>query len=262
MEQYSPGYNNGSDETDHDDETIHEGFKSAFIHHNHDAIALGCSFTSTQILPAGYIWPDIIKHLTQQNIAVISATGVGLNWLWNNYIRFVTEYGNPTQVYLLTPDLRRIRFKSNRNLNPNNDHQLNWQHKSNDYTDWGGKKARITAHNGKTIPINTALATHTNLTSLDNLHHHTQQNNIQFTHTTWWKPTHNTLTKLAYPKYTPLNTKCDHTPQTTHQQQWWNNSHDNQHGGLHDQIHFAQTLINTHITNTQIATLPTESTTP
>lgn len=49
---------------------------------------------------------------------------------------------------------------------------------------------------------------------------------------------------------------CDHEPQTDLQDRFWVKALDNQHTGLHDQIHFAEHFIQKRISNDQLKLLP------
>lgn len=50
---------------------------------------------------------------------------------------------------------------------------------------------------------------------------------------------------------------CDHFPQTEYQKKWWSVASDNgKHPGIHDQIHFAEHLLNQRIENEFLRTLP------
>lgn len=253
---YQPGYNDGKDAIEH---YVHTSCPDATFTHGSiteaDILALGCSFTEGACIPPEQSWPQIVADLTNKTVKVIAMSGVGIGWMWEQYLLYTTQSNKFNEVMLLVPDLFRHTFKSQTNHNKHNTHKLNWVPQYKQYYD-KTEPAKIRQHDGQRADINTSVITHLNLQALNNFEHHTQHTNKTFTHSTWWHPTHYTLSKLNYPNYTPLNLHCDHQPQTKKQHKWWNTSRDGNHGGMHDQIHFAQTFLKKPITNNELATLP------
>lgn len=240
--EYIPGYWPGPDKSTQD-HTLATEFREGTNKEASAVLCLGCSFTSGHDIPAELSWPHIISLATGFTVDVLAGTGIGYVTLENWLVQYLAERGIPSHVLVLGPDFQRLQVNMHPKTNTVTDLRLNWDSLRETYWANGSDKFKLRQYDGKNIPPHHSIITGVNIDALQRIRLISKATAANFAVSTWWTQTHLTLTELDFPHYEPLSTKCGHTPLNDTQRKWWNHSLDGQHGGLHDQIHFAETFL-------------------
>lgn len=208
-----------------------------------DILCLGCSFTSGHMIPAELSWPRMIAIEKDLTVDVKAGTGIGYVTLENWLVQYLAERGIPSHILLLGPDFQRLQVKMPPETNKVTDLRLNWDPISESYWANGSDKFKLRQYDGKKIDPHHSIITGVNIDALQRIRMIARAVKANFSVSTWWTQTHRTLTELDFPDYEPLSMDCGHTPLNDTQHEWWEHSTDGHHGGMHDQIHFAETFL-------------------
>lgn len=246
--------------------------------HRPDILAFGCSVTAGVGIERQFTWPAIARKLTGASVNLCSRGGSSLAF----QIRLISEqiaiYGAPKAIIGLIPNLERSWLPA---AKPSEATTIRDQHYTYD-PDLGYLPSETSAvvfthlrdkmrFREKALPP--FVATWNNLNLLWILDHLCDAFEIPLTLSSWNQPTVELgpdLPSFSCPAYRawrdpryhihpgwgdPSDRRCGHTPANSEQAQVWEIGSDRWHPGLHHQIHFCEHLLQTEISQEQVATL-------
>lgn len=252
--EYEPNFWSGLDKSI-DEASLATEFREGTSKEAGDILCLGCSFTSGHAIPAELSWPHMIGIEKGLTVDVYAETGIGYVTLENWLVQYLAERGIPSHILILGPDFQRLQVNMSPETNDVTDVRLNWDPIGERYWANGSDKFKLRQFDGRKIPPHHSIITGVNIDALQRIRMIARAVKANFSVSTWWGQTHRTLTELDFPDYEPLSMECGHQPLNETQKTWWEHSLDGNHGGMHDQIHFAETFLGEQLSQTTLEKL-------
>jgi hypothetical protein len=266
------------------DGSVATNSKIKFVN-NPDVVAIGCSNTTGEGLPDIYSWPSLVRNCFGLTVNNYGKPGSGVTWQVASAMKWMQKHGSPKTVLALFPEFDRglmPEYRGGEVLAK----EIFWDMEIGSFIKViNGKKkivAELTDFQNIKYHIPAELIIFYSFMMLDALVSHLEQMNSEFRFSSWTSHTADSLEKLNYSGFIPKirnkivnknslsdrtvnvwwqhygvrgTTECIHFPQTDAQKMFWDIAADHLHPGLHDQIHFAEHLMQKEITNEHLKTI-------
>lgn len=260
-------------------------YSKSSINYDADILAVGCEVTSGLGIPREYLWPQLLAASSSLNVATCAFPGTGMMYQLFFALRHVANSRNLKKVLYLAPDAARAWVPTasvqKDGLFTVQQKNIVWSDECNYYIDSyetsdilleGDAGPQFFLYNSNNDPYVVSPEPHiwANFRYLETFSNVMHTSGIEFLCSSWHDQTIDALDRrnhrgLAVPKYVPSsethnnvsnrfgnpsNPSCGHEPQTKRQQEFWLSHNKKLTPGLHQQIHFAETLGNITIDNT------------
>lgn len=249
------------------------------FHENPDLITFGCSVTAGQGLLRRFTWPSLAQEIFGLRVNNASRAGSSVAFQLTAVTEIIERYGAPPRILGLLPNLDRAwiprTFRENGELFVSGESmsyapELQTFITLRDLALYRFFKSdhRIQARTAKVAP---QLIIWYTLQMLDHWETLLDLAGIELGLGSWYRGTNDSLAglfpTLILPSYEeweeadwradqrygdPYSDSCGHTPQNEEQKDYWTIGDDNLHPGLHFQIHFCETLLQTQISNADL----------
>lgn len=205
---------------------------------NAEILAAGCSFTAGIGLSTGLSWPYVVGEKTQLSFNQLGIPGGSIQQIVTAIFEFIRIYGKPKHLLFLMPEVGRQWFYVD--TYPYRE-RFAWS--KNDHYFLSHEDFFPGSSRGKEISLDVVIQN--SLNSLKNLQDFCEIEEINFKFYSWDPDDNFVFSSLGIKNVVHQNRlrpikECEHDGKNV---QFWDESVDYVHPGIHRQIHFAEAFL-------------------